>query len=540
MNKKSTLLLFAILCFFCKAQGATISIAITSGTNPSCANSSLTFTETAPGLTNPSFVWFVNGLPVGTGTTYTTSAVVNGDVVTAKVYYTNISTPDSALSNAISIIRLQSVTPSVSIAMTSGINPGCTGQPGTFTATPVNGGTAPVYQWKLNGVIQPGVTGNTFTAPSLANGNTISAVLTSNQPCAVPATATSNTITFTVGSVTPSAFIFIQNGSNPTCVGKPVTFKAVVTNGGTAPTSQWRVNNVIIAGATGITFTTSTLNNGDSVQYYLTSNSPCVAPGQIVKSNAIHMTILPYDTVKVSAAITQGSNPGCKDSVLKFTATGTNGGASPLYAWFVNGAQVATGATYTSSTLNNGDVVRVRIVATGAGCHVNDTAYSTPITLTITTTLSSPVISFIGTMLVSDSVNVQWYGPGGIIPGATSQTYHPTSPGSYYAVALPAGCVERKSNVLLLSLLSVSQYDLSTVHLFPNPTSGQLVIDWGSNPSTTRITVYTPSGQAVLQDIAQHAFRKTLDLSSLANGVYFVVLQDESGKAGTVRIMLAK
>lgn len=513
-------------------------ISITASPNPSCIGSTVTFTATTTGSpTAPSYKWFVNGIQqAATGTTFTSSTIANGAVVTARLLYTAACGADSSSSNSITVVRQASLTPFVSIAVTSGSNPGCAGQPITFTATPTNGGTTPTYQWKVNGVIQTGVTGNTFTTSSLTNGNTVNVTMTTSLSCATTTTANSNTITYTTTTgQTATAFIFISSGSNPVCYGRPVTFTATVTNGGTTPTYQWLLNGAAVTGANGLTYTTNTLNNGDSVKFLLISSSPCVT-NQSVISNTIRMVVNPSDSPKVTSAITIGSNPGCKDSLLQFTATGTNTGPTPAYAWYVNGVKVANGPTYNNTALNNGDVVVVRMIASGPTCHLYDTAYSTPITVTVTPTPAAPVISFIGSTLVSDSANVQWYGPSGLIPGATGQTYNPTVPGYYYAKTVINGCASKPSNLLLISLLSIGKYDLTSVHIYPNPTSGELMLDWGSRPATARIMVYNTAGQIVLQEVAENAFRKTINLASVANGTYFVVLQDEAGKKGTVRI----
>ena len=88
------------------------------------------------------------------------------------------------------------VTPSVSIAAAPGSTI-CAGTSVTFTATPTNGGTTPAYQWKLNGS-NVGTNSNTYTNTSLANGDQVQVEMTSNNPCASPTTANSNTITMTV------------------------------------------------------------------------------------------------------------------------------------------------------------------------------------------------------------------------------------------------------------------------------------------------------------------------------------------------------
>src|SRR4029079_7194614 len=112
--------------------------------------------------------------------------------------------PITATSNQITITAA-SVTPSVSInASTTSI---CSGGSVTFTATPTNGGSAPTYQWMINGVNVAGQTASTFTTSTLANGKIVSVVMTSNDPCATPATATSNPITISITSVTPSVTI---------------------------------------------------------------------------------------------------------------------------------------------------------------------------------------------------------------------------------------------------------------------------------------------------------------------------------------------
>ncbi len=87
---------------------------------------------------------------------------------------------------------------SVSIAA-SPSNAICIGTQVTFTATPTNPGTTPVYQWKKNGTIV-GTNSATYTDNTLTNGQQISCVLTSNVSCGTGSPATSNTVTMIVSS----------------------------------------------------------------------------------------------------------------------------------------------------------------------------------------------------------------------------------------------------------------------------------------------------------------------------------------------------
>ncbi|MGN6531535.1 MAG: hypothetical protein ACTHK0_07260, partial [Ginsengibacter sp.] len=88
---------------------------------------------------------------------------------------------------------------SVSVAATATTI--CAGTPVTFTATPTNGGTNPTYQWQLNGLNESGATGSTFTPTTIADGQSVSVVMTSNAPCATGSPVTSNLIFVAVNPI---------------------------------------------------------------------------------------------------------------------------------------------------------------------------------------------------------------------------------------------------------------------------------------------------------------------------------------------------
>ncbi len=92
--------------------------------------------------------------------------------------------------------------------------------------------------------------------------------------------------------------------------------------------------------------------------------------------------------------------------------------------------------------------------------------------------------------------------------------------------------------MLTISPLTVGNYNMKGVSLFPNPTTGVLTITW-SAPVNARITVYSATGKALLHDEANASNRKMLDLATLPSGIYFVQLQDEKGNSGAVRVTLA-
>ncbi|MBI3194141.1 MAG: T9SS type A sorting domain-containing protein, partial [Ignavibacteriae bacterium] len=156
----------------------------------------VTFTATPTnGGTSPSYRWKKNGSNVGTNSAmYSDNALANNDVVSCVMTSdATCASPTTATSNSITMTVNPTITPSVSISAdpSGAILPGT---PVTFTATPTNGGTSPSYQWKKNGS-NVGTNSAMYSDNTLANGDVISCVMTSNAPCASPGTATSNTIT---------------------------------------------------------------------------------------------------------------------------------------------------------------------------------------------------------------------------------------------------------------------------------------------------------------------------------------------------------
>jgi hypothetical protein len=530
------------------ASSATFALTQTTGTNPSCNGSNLGFTASYSGVSSsPSVRIYVNSTLKAVGTSYSSSTFANGDTVWAKLNFNNAcGNPDSLVSNQIIINRATTVAPTVSIQQTTGTNPGCAGQSITLKAVPTNGGTAPAYQWYRNNSLQTGTSGDSL---ALTPGCTDSfyVVLTSNSACASPATATSNTFHFSCGAQAVSVSLAITGGSNPTCSGRPVTFTATPGGGGTAPSYQWYINNALVTGVSGATFTTSLLNNNDSVYVILTSNSPC-ASVSTARSAAIHMTVVPTITPSVTKAITIGSNPDCAGDTIGFSATAANAGPTPSYQWFqsYNGvASIIPGQTSSTLLATSGIAdqvsIWVRVIVSNASgsCYTKDTVYSDTTLIVRTPMPRAPMIHFIGHQLVCDSPNVQWWGPAGIIPGATGPTYTPTVQGEYFAMLSTTCTRGAKSNVLTVSPLSIGGYDMSQVRIFPNPTSGQVTISW-SKASTARIVVYNAAGQEIMNDFATLATSRSLDLSALPSGMYFLMLQDDTGKTGVTPLRLTR
>jgi len=261
------------------------SVSVSASQTTICSGSSVTFTATPTnGGTAPSYQWRRNGTNVGTNSaTFTTSAISSGDVFTVVLTSNDAcAAPATATSAGTTITIGTGLAPSVSVSASRTTI--CSGASVTFTATPINGGSSPSYQWKRNGT-NVGTNSATFTTSAITNGDVFSVVLTSNAPCAVPASATSTGATITVSTIIAPS-VSVSASQTSICSGGSVTFTAASINGGTAPSYQWKRNGTDV-GTNSSTFTTSAISNGDVFTVVLTSNAPCVSSPTVTSGNTV-------------------------------------------------------------------------------------------------------------------------------------------------------------------------------------------------------------------------------------------------------------
>jgi hypothetical protein len=168
-----------------------------------------------------------------------------GDVVSLEVTSSEICvTAQVATSAGITIMENNNVTASVSIsASESNI---CSGQDVVFTATHLNGGTSPSYQWKKNNVVINGANASNYASALFANSDTIKCEMTSNASCVQQPLVVSNEISM---SVKPLPDVSVTQTGNTLSVPAAALY-------------QWFdcVNNTDVNGASDLSYTAS--NNG--------------------------------------------------------------------------------------------------------------------------------------------------------------------------------------------------------------------------------------------------------------------------------------
>lgn len=234
----------------------------------------------------------------GSGATtlnYTTASL------TATTYFRIVATCTSAVlstpSTSVLITVNPQLTPSVTIAAdaTGSI---CEGTAVTFTATPVNGGSTPVYQWK-KGTVNVGTGGSTYTDNTLTTTDVISCELISNAACTSVTPVTSNTITFTVNPVVTPSVIISATPATGVCAGASVAFEATQINGGNTPGYQW-FNGTTAVGSNAAAFSYVPAN-GDVISCVLTSDAEC-ASAATATSNEIITLVHPLPAKPIVSA----------------------------------------------------------------------------------------------------------------------------------------------------------------------------------------------------------------------------------------------
>ncbi|MES2704259.1 MAG: T9SS type A sorting domain-containing protein [Bacteroidota bacterium] len=257
-----------------------------------CLGTFTTFTATpVDGGYSPTYQWSVNGVNTGAGTAYS-YIPANGDVVRVRITSSSCATPDTG-SSAMTLTVTSYVTPSVSVTVSTGTTT-CDGTPATFTAVPVYGGSVPTYRWVKNGISV--ATGPTYTTVP-EDGDSVYCYMFSTYPCRYADSVRSTSVVMNVTPIVAPTVTIVAHPGLIITAGQTDTLVAIVTGGGTAPVYVWKINGVVVSGATTATFISNTLHNGDIVSCHVTTTGPC---GGATGTNSVHITVTGGGTTGVN------------------------------------------------------------------------------------------------------------------------------------------------------------------------------------------------------------------------------------------------
>ena len=260
-----------------------------------CTNDNASFTSNVPGT---SYQWQLNSASgfanISNNANYSGATTATLQLASIPAVWVGQEyrcvVNGTSFSNTFKLVSSSITTPSVSIS--SSVATACTGINVTFTAVPVNGGSNPSYQWKLNGS-NVGTNSNTYQNSALTNGSKITCVLTSSMACANPSTATSNEITM---AVMPSVTTAVSIAGNTTVnSGQATLITATPVNGGSGASYQWQDSTAghswqNISGNSSATINYSPVASGDKLRSIMTSSVSCASPATVT-SNVISFVV---------------------------------------------------------------------------------------------------------------------------------------------------------------------------------------------------------------------------------------------------------
>ena len=476
------------------SSGMTISInpasaSITStGLRSICSGSSTSLSAaTGAGL---SYQWLLDGVGIAGATGAVYYATAGGDYSVVASNLAGCSATSSSVS--ITVLPAPAATLTVSGALTF-----CDGGSVVLSGDTTTGVT---YQWKDGGVAISGATDLTYTATT--SGNYQIEETNSSSCTGTSAVAAVNALALPSAAITAS-------GSTTFCTGSSVTLSA--PSGPSGTTYQWYNGGVAIAGANAMTYVTTHSGN-----FTVRVTSPAGCINTTYPATLVQEVTVPVITPYTSTRFCWGGSATLAVSVSVSTGV--------TYQWQKNGVNIpgATGSVYTATT--SGDYSC--IVNIPGGC------ITAAVAVTVTELpLPDPIIYFDGNTLTTGNYYVlfQWY--RNLVPlPQTGSSMVPDQTGDYTVKVVDSnGCQSVSTAYIVRSVgngreLSVNGPSSgSDISVYPNPAKGMLHIV-SSTPLRAVLTALDGRKVATAEDTTE------MDISTVAEGVYMLMLYDKDGQ----------
>ena len=353
-----------------------------------------------------------NGSGAASFTSAALTATNNGQQLRITGVTVTSSTPNcsATFTQNVTLAVNPVLTAAVSISASSGTV--CAGTNVTFTATPTNPGTTPVYQWKLNG-LNVGTNSATYSNDTLLlNNDVVTCEMTSNaNPCLTGSPVTSNAITVASAGPTTTGVSICSGGSGSLSSSYTCVSSSTQTASGSGGTS-----NSTSYGATGsISINFPALPAGsivNNISTFITyrSNAPSW-------TNELRIQATPPVALGAVQSDLQAPSTSSSAGTIANAAFGTWGTSSPVGTWLFR---------FRETTDDNG---------------VNPDANISNISIVVTYTLPGGTINWYtaaqnGTLLGSGAS----FNPVGVAGSGLSDTNTPGTTIFYAACSSNPGC----------------------------------------------------------------------------------------------------
>ena len=337
-------------------------IDITESDNDICEGTVVSFTSTPFNQGSlPEYEWQISSdssdwTPVGSNSNYTSAPLSEGDWFFKVLLTSNAqcASPTDTVSEAVKIHVNAVVTPKVEISEST--NDVCPGTPIQFTASPTYGGVNPQYKWKRNGN-DVGSNLPTYTSTSLADGDSVWVVMTSDTACASVNPVSSSKVYITIKPGEP-AIPGTISGTTDVCAGNEYTYTVPAV--GTVERYIWDTDGWTIVSDDSTNTITVTAGTSDAIISVYAEND-CGMSAERTK------TITVLDTSVAPTGINITNNNTCEGSAKTLSVAGGSLGDGAYWVWYINGCGVDSVGAGTSITVDPpaGDTVTYYVLAKG-------------------------------------------------------------------------------------------------------------------------------------------------------------------------------
>jgi hypothetical protein len=180
------------------------------------------------------------------------------------------------------------------------------------------------------------------------------------------------------------------------------------------------------------------------------------------------------------------------------------------------------------------------ITVTSAGTYwvevadINGCTGSDTIVVSFYAQVPVPVISQINssTLQSSSPTGNQWYQvPGGLIAGATGQTYSPPQNGTFYVIVTDVnGCESAPSPDFGFINTGIHGISGATVSVYPNPVSNNInIVSNGIPEAFITVTLMNLAGKIIMTGLQPANQFCTINVEGVASGTYYLRLETGSG-----------
>jgi len=326
--------------------------------------------------------------------------------------------------------------------------------------------------------------------------------------------------------------VTLQPTNQNVCEGAGANF-SIYSNG--TNTYQWQVDMgsgfvdvVDNANISGATTDNLVIDDATGMDAYIFNCVVTNGAGSTTSNNAT-LTVAPPVTPTVT--IPSSIPPACAGDPATITAVGTDEGSAPIYEWFwVGFGSVGTGATLNvpPGFLPAGTHSIYCELTSNAACATPTVVTSNTLVATVYAAPATPIVSANGNELYTSEYDTyQWY--VGTTALGTDSSEIALSSGVYTVVVTNSDGCEATSapyNFVLTAIANAATKN--ELSLYPNPSNGLFTIDLGEINKKVSITVYNVVGKIISQHEYFNTNKPLIDISSQANGSYFVTIKTDN------------